>query len=374
MEMENIDINESMCKKLECTLNSDEIKNKYRIENLDDVNNLKKINFHYILLKKILKNSIYIYQINYLLKTRNNIKKILKQKNIIFNINEYNDEIERTEYIIKKYCDSDYYFKNFDKNISTKISGFNSRELPKKKALKENIIEFEKIIGNHEETTNEIKELKNGFFASFGIDNKLIIYDKNFSVKYQRNDIDGRIHHVLEIESQENNQGYIRLLLCTYNRLYLYEINLENKRSKMKKKDDCGGVMILEIKNINNNDYNYIICNEKGILKYSNLFSDIFLPNKENLHEKFFRSGYVLNKNLVAFSSNKDSPRKKNRLIFFNINSKEIIKKIKDKNNEVYSFIKSSNGFLLIKNENQSLKKNFLQLVKNILIIKKMEY
>ena len=132
----------------------------------------------------------------------------------------------------------------------------------------------------------------------------------------------------------------------------------------MKKKDDCGGVMILEIKNINNNDYNYIICNEKGILKYSNLFSDIFLPNKENLHEKFFRGGYVLNKNLVAFSSNKDSPRKKNRLIFFNINSKEIIKKIKDNNNEVHSFIKSSNGFLLIKNENQSLKKIFLAACK----------
>ena len=370
MEMENIDINESMYKKLECALNSIEINNKYGIENLDDVNNLKKINFHYILLKKILKNSIYIYQIKFLFKTSNNIKNILKQENIIFNINENNDEINRMEYIIKKYCDSDYYFINFENNISTRISDIYSRDLQKKKASKENIIEFEKIIGNHEETANEIKELKNGFFASFGIDKKLIIYDKNFSVKYQRNDIDDRIHHVLEIESQENNQRYIKLLLCTYNSLYLYQINLENNRSKIKKIDDCGGVMILEIKNNNNNVYNYIICNEKGISKYSNLFSDIFLTQKEsfgveeNLHKKYFRGGYALNNNLVAFSSNKDSPRKKNRLIFYNINSKEIIKKIKDNNNEVYSFIKSSNGFLLIKDENKSLKKIFLAACK----------
>ena len=66
----------------------------------------------------------------------------------------------------------------------------------------------------------------------------------------------------------------------------------------------------------------------------------------------------------MAFSSNKDSPNKKNRLIFININSNEIIKKIKDNNNKMYSFIKSSNGLLLIKNENKSLKKIFLAACK----------
>ena len=362
MEMENIDINEFMYKKLEYALNSDEINNKYAVENLDDLNNFEKINFHYILLKKIFKNSIYIYQINFLLKTRNNIIKLLKQGNIIFNINEYNDEIKRMEYIIKKYCDSDYYFINLDENISTKVSGFKSGDLPKKKALKDNIIEFEKIIGSHEETAIEIKELKNGLLVSFGTDNKLIIYNKNFSVKIEEKEIDDRIHHVLEIDSQRINQSYIKLLLCTYSGVYLNEINLDNNSSKMKRYNDCGGEMCLEIKN--NNDFNYIICNENGIFKYSHLFSNIFLPNKKALYKKPFRGGYKLNNNLVAFSSNKDSSNKKNRLIFININSNEIIKKIKDNNNKMYSFIKSSNGLLLIKNENKSLKKIFLAACK----------
>lgn len=66
----------------------------------------------------------------------------------------------------------------------------------------------------------------------------------------------------------------------------------------------------------------------------------------------------------MAFTSNKDPPNKKNRLIFININSNEIIKKIKDNNNEMHSFIKSSNGLLLIKNENKSLKKIFLAACK----------
>ena len=362
MEMENIDINKFMYEKLESTINSDEIYNKYGVENLGDLNNFQKINFHYILLKKIFKNSIYIYQINFLLKTRNKIIKILKQENIIFNINIYNDEIIRMGFIIKKYCDSDYYFADFDQNISTKVSGFNSRDLPKKKASKENIIEFEKIIGSHEENAIEIKELKNGLFVSFGTDKKLIIYYKNFSVKIQEIEIDDRIHHVLEIENQRINQRYIKLLLCTYSGLHLIEISLEKNDSRMKSYNDCGGVMCLEIKN--NSDYNYIICNKTGIFRYSNLFSDILLPNKRALYKKSFRGGYKLNNNLVAFSSNKNPPNKKNRLIFININSNEIIKKIKDNNNEMHSFIKSSNGLLLIKNENKSLKKIFLAACK----------
>ena len=52
--------------------------NDYLILNLEDFSNEKKVNFYYILLKYILKNSIYIYQIPFFIKTSVNIKQILR--------------------------------------------------------------------------------------------------------------------------------------------------------------------------------------------------------------------------------------------------------------------------------------------------------
>ena len=50
---------------------------KYMIINYNDLLNNKIVNFHYILLKYILKSSVFIYQIPFLLKINKNIKKII---------------------------------------------------------------------------------------------------------------------------------------------------------------------------------------------------------------------------------------------------------------------------------------------------------
>ena len=51
------------------------------------------------------------------------------------------------------------------------------------KANEYQILDFVKDIGRHRGTADEIKELKNGYFASYGTDNRLMIYDKYFNLK-----------------------------------------------------------------------------------------------------------------------------------------------------------------------------------------------
>ena len=85
LDLENIDFTKIMINKLYEIFNSNkDYINDYLILNLEDFSNEKKVNFYYILLKYILKNSIYIYQIPFFIKTSVNIKQILNSNNPIY--------------------------------------------------------------------------------------------------------------------------------------------------------------------------------------------------------------------------------------------------------------------------------------------------
>ena len=82
-----------------------------------DLINPEKINFNYILLKYILKKTIYIYHIPFLLVTRRAFFKILKTKlNNLIEKEIDNNLNEKIEYLIKVFTDSEYYsniYNNF---------------------------------------------------------------------------------------------------------------------------------------------------------------------------------------------------------------------------------------------------------------------
>ena len=131
MDLESIDITEKIYGEIYNLL--DENKNyvkEYLVIKEEDLFNYKKINFYYILLKYILKNSIFIYQINFLFKTRINIIKLIKLNSNIFssfNIKIIDNNIkERLNYILEKIIDSKYYIQkyinmnNIDLNINKK--------------------------------------------------------------------------------------------------------------------------------------------------------------------------------------------------------------------------------------------------------------
>jgi hypothetical protein len=108
LELESINITETIFKGLSKELdNKNNIYwNKYKIEELDDLRREKIINFYYILLKYILKNPFYIYNINFLDINRRNLLNLLKQN--LFKIKKLSEE-KKIEYIINYMANSEYY-------------------------------------------------------------------------------------------------------------------------------------------------------------------------------------------------------------------------------------------------------------------------
>ena len=115
LDMENIDINflesENLLNQIKEVLdsNNEYIKNNI-INNFEDVNDISKINFHYLLLKFIFKSSLYIYQIPLLLEAHKMIIKILKLKNYITFTLTNQIFIDRIDFIFKKLSNLDYYY------------------------------------------------------------------------------------------------------------------------------------------------------------------------------------------------------------------------------------------------------------------------
>ena len=105
LDLENINLTKTMIDGLFKTLNNKDYIKDYIITNKEDLLNNKKNTFYYVLLKYILKTSFYIYQIPFLLKTKKNIKDIIKNNKKI-NV-EGNDIHKKIKYIVKKFGYSD---------------------------------------------------------------------------------------------------------------------------------------------------------------------------------------------------------------------------------------------------------------------------
>ena len=107
LNFESIDITEKIFKSISVFLNNNEkFKNEYLIINNDDLLNDNKINFYYLLLDYILKNSTFIYQFNCILKTKKYFLKLIKSNSNFYLSNNKNNKLEK---IIKKIIDSNYY-------------------------------------------------------------------------------------------------------------------------------------------------------------------------------------------------------------------------------------------------------------------------
>ena len=147
LNLEKIDITQIMLTELEKNLDEkNEYIKKYIITKKEDLYDEKKINFYYILLKFIIKNSIYIYQIPFLLKIRAIILKIIKFDQIIYNNMKENNK-DKLQYIIAFMADSRYYFQN--KNIKKLKEILNYYKAFLFESKKEDIDKIQDIIENN---------------------------------------------------------------------------------------------------------------------------------------------------------------------------------------------------------------------------------
>ena len=125
MELESIDLTKKMIEDLSILFNENEEQfREYEIFETNDLFNIKKINFYYILFKVILKNQLNINQIPFLFKNKKRILKFIKSKyDISSQINKIKESFtkEKIEFAINFFLDL-YYYRQFTTAEKTKSS------------------------------------------------------------------------------------------------------------------------------------------------------------------------------------------------------------------------------------------------------------
>ena len=88
--------------------------NKYKIKKFEDIFKKENIIFYYMLFNYILKNNIYIYEIPFLLKTRNNIIKYIKKNIEKLNENVKSDKSnkDKVEFILEFFTNNYKYYSD----------------------------------------------------------------------------------------------------------------------------------------------------------------------------------------------------------------------------------------------------------------------
>ena len=345
LELESITITKYMFEKLKILLNKDmNIKYLYMILNVNDLFDIKKINFYYILFKYILKNSFYIYQISFLTKIKVNIINIVNNNlnQILYSkVNEDKFIKEKIEYVIKSFLDSEYYNEYLDSNkleILKEVLLYYKNYLFESK--KEKISLLEEIIKK--------KEIEKYY-------DYLSDYEKAKEMNYRFNIIKYLVDNSLksEIEIKKYFQEWEK---CE---------SFIKQKSYRKIKNNIKIKLVDYFKNKNNKNILYKIFKEDDITYFIDLYS---LNNEDNL-----------NNNEINIKTNKDNIIKIKQLNSININTskkdtEDMIEQsiyIQSLSSNTYNFTNSK----IIKKENNKDIENIglINDDKNISIMKEIE-
>ena len=330
IELINIDLTKEMFNDLLKFINENEKNiNDYLIMNKEDLFNDTKINFYFIFLKYILKNSIYIYQFKFLLKTKKIILEQLKL-NKLYSIKTNKTFNEKFEYILKTLFDSEFYWDkyiNIIKIIINQVLIYYKEYLFESK--KQEIIAIEKKINNNENDFGiylQDYELAKKMNLRAPIINYLYVYTNKSMIKNEekfRNEVE--IWERIEKMIVEHK---IKKMSKNYRQILLNYINEEENNKKI----------IMKI--FGQNHYEYFIKEGTKSLNKKNLNIEIAIENKNIINENH-------NDNIqIKKNENKFSIKDKQN----NINQNNDIKVIENKNNvENYQApspaIKTSNNF-----------------------------
>ena len=261
LNLEKIDITNFIFKEISKMLSNDKIIIKNRILNVNDLFNKDKIEFYYILLKYILKNICYIYQIPFLIDTR---KFILKNKKLI---KIDNNNKEKLEYLINTLTGSKYYsdgieiIQNDDNNDISTLNIINDN-LEEDKEINE--ID-QKSKGNSLEKHLQIKENENqqqnqNPSTKRETSKKLERQDKNLAKGSNSNNNLMNLNKDIKIVNKYEMTQYINKISNILERIaFTYQINKNEKSYK-----------IYIGKNINLIDYDILI-KEKDIANFFDL-------------------------------------------------------------------------------------------------------
>ncbi len=274
LDLQSIYLNNKMFSKLQEKLDiSLDYINRYKISDIHDLFNIEKINFYYFLIKYILKNSFFIYQIPLLLYTRKKIIKIIKNnlyQLCFLKAKQDNNNINvRIDYIINMITDSKYYYNKYkksDKIILLKdVLAYYKNYLFESK--KEDINIIEEIINNEKnvEFFNYLHDYEN----AVKLNNRLKIINylfNNENIKMTEKKICKHANDWETIEQLIKKKCYKKLTKNIKRKLVKYFSNKENESIILNifKEDEYKTFINENIKFLNNNtDENKLIDKEE---------------------------------------------------------------------------------------------------------------
>ena len=190
-------------------------------------------------------------------------------------------------------------------------------------ASKEEIISFIKVINQHRKSAKFFGQLKNGIYLSYGGENSIFIYGKDFELMTEIKNLDDSIYNVLEKKSQNTNT--IELIACCNKNLNLISINKRNYQYNIKQYQipDVICLFCCEM-----NDNYFIISGESIVVGFNDLFEAKKFSKSHKFIQKTYRSGININNKIAALTSNSLVKNGEDSLIICNIEKKQMVKKI----------------------------------------------
>jgi len=248
----------------------------YEINNLEDLNDERKVNFYNLFLKFIFKNSIYIYNVPFLLKAKKLFIELLKQKEIV-----YIKPNKKIEYIILKIFDSKYFYFEYYKyiyKILNEVLKYYEKFFFETKIEDINIIKD--IIKNKEENYEKYEKYLKDYGKAKKINEKIPIINYIYSLKNERN--------------LRNDENFQKAILKFDNFIKEGKKEKENVEIMANSiKDENNNKILSKILNKNEYDYliNYINESINNIKNKKNITENLIIENenKNNDNSKFVK-------------------------------------------------------------------------------------
>lgn len=271
LDLKNVIINQKMFNEISITLDANEdYITDYMIINESDMSNNKKITFYYILFNYILKNQLFIYENNFLTKTRININNMAQRnKQINCKIKDNKELEKKAKYIIEIFTNNDKYYNNKQTKKGNKFKDIFNRMKKNNNSISKNK-KLEKIKGLTKSRNNNKNEEK------LQIDKLETNGIKTYTSK-EVSDIDCLIHFYKFL----SNNKYDKKLKDLMNKKYIEESELDNFFEKSEVKDYKVKEFIRKIMNerIVRKEINNIETNNNMKSLFTNAF--YYLGNEE---------------------------------------------------------------------------------------------
>lgn len=328
LNLNSIDLTKKMYERLLKLFDKDFVRN-YQIINKRDLSNKKKVIFYYVLLYYILKDEVYIYQIQFLYKTQKFLRKLIKSNNYYEVLSNLDESLyDKIIYILKTLLDSEYYYDDLQNFL---ITLQNSNQSFIDENNNNNYIQLNNLV-------NELDLFKNETLITHRAITIINNSEHNNNNLTEKNNNKQKLEEIEEEHNTETNLKSNKMteLFKLEKSPIISHINLEdNYNDKV-----ADGILKC-----------YKIINEKQYLSgKGNYYTELLTENEDFINETYKKDNkFAINigeYQIEVYTYNSYIEGNENKLIFFDTKKKRIIKEING-----YSFPISKNGMTIMHNE-----------------------